>query len=126
MNINPNFEKNYARTIERSVDRTAELERVERHAIANYSGPIGELLSALGMLRIGDHVGWKTLVLVHSKRTLRKYEEILGLKVKDFFPEEGPSHERSIGYRIARKLNNFWKAVSGDTKIENKREISED
>jgi hypothetical protein len=30
---------------------------------------------------------------------------------------------RSIGYRIALKVGNFWKAVSGDITIENRREI---
>lgn len=126
MPSNPNFQKNFNRTVARSVDRSAELERIERDAIANFSGQFPELTAALGLLRIGDHMGWKILYLIHSKRTIRKYEQILGVQIREFFPEEGPSAERSMGYTIARKLSNFWKAVSGEVKVENRREISEE
>jgi hypothetical protein len=123
MGDNPNYSKNLARLAGRSVDRAAELERVERDAIANFGGPWEELAAALGMLRLGDHVGWRVLVLLHNKRTIRKYEEILDINVRDFFPDEGPSADRSAGYVLAKKLGNFWKAVSGDLKIEKRREI---
>ena len=123
MGDNPNYSKNLARLAGRSVDRAAELERVERDAIANFGGQWEELAAALGMLRLGDHVGWRVLVLLHNKRTIRKYEEILDINVRDFFPEEGPSADRSAGYVVAMKLGNFWKAVSGDLKIEKRREI---
>lgn len=89
-----------------------------REAIARFHGQIDELEAALGMLHLLDHVGWKPLVLVHNKRTIRKYEEILGIIIREFFPEEGPSAERALGYRIAKKIGNFWKAVSGDIKSE--------
>jgi len=120
---NPNFTKNLEKLARRTVDEAAELERIEKEAIANFSGSLDELNSALGMLRMGHHVGWRVLYIIHSKRTIRKYEEILGIKVRELFPEEGPSADRSIGYGIAKKLENFWKAVSGDTKIEHRREI---
>ncbi len=123
---NLNYEKNIVRTVERSIKRSAELERIERDAFANFKGQFTELISAIGMLRLGDHVGWKVLAIIHSKATIRKYERILGIEVKTFFQEEGPSSDRSIGYTVAKKLSNFWKAVSGDIKIKNKQEISED
>ena len=123
MNKIPNYEKNLEETVERSIDRSAELERIEREAFANFKGQFPELTSALGMLRIGDHVGWRVLVLLHSKATIRKYERILNIKVREFFPEEGPCADRSFGYRAAKKITNFWKAVSGDIKIDNKKEI---
>lgn len=65
---------------------------------------------------LGDHLGWKPLVLIHNKRIIRKHEEILGISIREFFPEEGPSAERSLGYSIAKKTGNFWKAVSGEIK----------
>lgn len=118
------FEKNLGRLRKLSPKQLDELHRIEREAIARFEGQIDELESALGMLRLGHHLGWRVLVLVHSKPTIRKYEEILGIKVRELFQEEGPSSERSQGYQIARKLENFWKAVSGDTKIENRREFA--
>jgi hypothetical protein len=100
-----------------------QLREIEENAIADFSGQLDELESALGMLRMGFHFGWKVLYLIHSKRTIRKYEEILNIKVRDVFPEVGPSSYRSYGYVIAEKLSNFWKIVSGDTKIPDRRKI---
>lgn len=125
MSKKPNYKKNLERLNLRSVEYIAELEQIERNAIANFTGQMEQLEAALGMLRIGDHFGWKVLVLIHNKRTLKKYEEILGIKVKEFFDEEGPSWERSRGYYYIKKLGNFWKGVSGEIKIEDKREIKE-
>jgi hypothetical protein len=99
-------------------ERIEQLHDIERQAFAKFTGQFDELEAALGMLHLGDHIGWKPLVLIHNKRTIRKYEEILGITIREFFPEEGPSAHRSIGYTIAKKIGNFWKAVSGEIKNE--------
>lgn len=77
---------------------------------------LDEMESALGMYVLGFHVGWKVLYLVHSKRTIRKYEELLGIKVKEVFPEVGPDADRTVAYKIIEAASNFWKAVSGEDK----------
>ncbi len=92
----------------------AELDRIELDAIAEFEGDMHELEAALGMLRLGHHFGWKVLYIIHSKRTIRKYEEALGIKVRELFHETGPSSYRNNGYRIAEAASNFWKVVSGD------------
>jgi len=120
------YERNKEWLYSRTLEQEAELIRIEREAIARFSGLIDDLEAALGVLRLGHHFGWRVLVLIHNKRTLRKYEEILGINVRDFFPAEGPSHERSIGYGLAKTLGNFWKAVSGAIKIEDRRLIDGD
>ena len=117
------YERNKERLFSRTLEQEAELIRIEREAIARFSGFLDDLEAALGMLRLGHHLGWRVLVLIHNKRTLRKYEEILGINIRELFPAEGPSHERSVGYGIAKKLGNFWKAVSGAIKIEDRRLI---
>jgi len=94
----------------------AELDRIEANALAEFKGDLPELESALGMLCMGHHFGWKVLHIIHSKRTIRKYEEILGARIRDLFPEVGPSAYRSYGYRVADAASNFWKVVSGDAK----------
>lgn len=106
-----------------TTDQKKELQEIEDNAIINFKGMLDELESALGMLRIGHHVGWKVLYLIHSKKTIRKYEEILNIKIRDVFKETGPSSPRSIGLALADKFSNFWKVVSGEIKIENKKEI---
>lgn len=89
---------------------------------------LDELESALGMLRMGHHVGWKILYIILSKKTIRKYEEILDIKIRDIFPDEGPSAARSIGLEISKRFSNFWKVVSGEIELtkeekENRRKI---
>lgn len=121
---NPHKNANLLKMESRSLDREAEFIRIEREAVANFHGQLDDLEAALGMLRMGDYMGWRVLVLIHNKRTIRKYEDILGIKVREFFHEEGSQSHRSYGYNIAKKLGNFWKAVSGDIKIENRREIT--
>lgn len=92
----------------------AELDRIEEEAIAEFRGQLDDLESALGMLRMGHHWGWKVLYILHSKATIRKYENILKIKVRDVFPEEGPSAYRCAGFRIAQAASNFWKVISGE------------
>lgn len=94
-------------------------------AVLNFKGSSDELEGAIGMYMLGRHVGWRVLFLLHSKRTIRKYEGILGINLREEFPEEGPDANRSMGYRIARELSNFWKVVSGEAKIENRRVLDE-
>lgn len=125
MKLNPNKAANLLKMPSRTLEREAELIRLEREAFANFHGMLDDLELALGVLRTGDYLGWKPLVLIHNKRTIRKIEEILGIKVRVFFPPEGPCAERSIGYKIAKEWNKFWKAVSGDFKVESRREIGD-
>ena len=120
---NPHFKKNLDDLEVISASRLKELEVIEREAIANYAGNLPELAKAIGMLHLGDQLGWRVLVLMHSKSTIRKYESILDIKVKDFFIEEGPIAHRSLGLEAAKAIGNFWKVVSGDKKVKNKANI---
>lgn len=112
------IQKNLHRLAPFSIQRIELLNEIERKAISSFKGQIDELEAALGMLHLGDHFGWKPLVLIHNKRTIRKYEEILSIDIRELFEPEGPSVERSLGYKIAKKIGNFWKAVSGEVKSE--------
>lgn len=93
--------------------------------VASFSGSLEELEKAVGMLMIGYHFGWKVLLLVHSKRTIKKYEKILDIDIKEFFPAEGRSAKRSMGLDLAKQIGNFWQVVSGDIKVENRRSIDD-
>ena len=118
------LKENVSRLARLSKGQREEMYRIEREAIARFKGQLDELEAALGMLRMGHHFGWRVLVLIHDKRTLRKYEQILDIKIRDLFSEEGPSADRCQGYRFAKKLSSFWKAVSGDVKVPNRRLIA--
>lgn len=104
-------------------EQAIKLQQIENEAIKHFVGNLDDLESALGMLRIGHHFGWRVLYIIHSKKTIRKYESILDFKVRDLFPEEGPSAPRSLGLGLAKEASNFWKVVSGEIKIDHKRDI---
>lgn len=125
MHDHPKKEAHLAQMPHPSLERQAELLRIEREAFANFKGQFDDLELALGVLRTGDYLGWKPLVMIHNKRTIRKVEEILNITLRDFFPPEGACADRSIGYRLAKEFGKFWKVVSGDFKIEGRREIGE-
>ena len=101
----------------------AELERIQRDAFLHFEGSFDDLEKAIGILYLGYHVGWKPLVLIHSKKTIAKFEEILGIELREQFPAEGPSADRSVAWVLAKKLSNFWKAVSGETPIPDRQQF---
>lgn len=86
------------------------------HRLPSGKYGIDEIESALGMYHLAHHFGWKVLYFVHSKKTMRKYEEILGIKLSEHFPEYGEDAPRTNAYKIIQSVSNFWKLVSGDEK----------
>jgi hypothetical protein len=116
--------KNRANLVRLSPKTLLQLHEIELEAFARFNGTADEIESALGFLRLGFQIGWKPLVLIHSKSTVRKYEQILGINSRELFPEETGASDRNPGYRIAKKLSNFWKVVSGEVKVEERRKIT--
>ena len=108
-----------------SVEAAHRLIKIADKAAAPYIGNVDELESAIGMLILGRLFGWKPLLIVHSPKTIKKYEKILGIQVREEFDEEGPFADKLMGWRIAKGLSNFWKAVSGDTPVDGRRIIDE-
>ena len=87
-----------------------------------FKGQGTELESAIGMLAMGHIFGWRVLYIMHSVATVKKYAEILGIEdVKAHFPEDTSHSDRSLGYRIARQLSNFWRVVRGLDTVEGAR-----
>lgn len=100
-------------TPEQALERFTFLDSVIRKPV-----PVNldELESALGMYMIGFHFGWKVLYVIHSKRTIRKYEEILGISIREQFPEFGPDADRTNAHKVIQAVSSFWKLVSGEEK----------
>jgi hypothetical protein len=120
------IQTNFSKLKPLSVEKLKQLQEIELNAIARFSGQIDELETALGFLRMGFQFGWKPLAIVHSKKTFKKYEDILGINAREFFPEETIASDRSNGYSIAKKLSKFWKIVNGEERVEHKRELNRD
>ncbi len=92
-------------------------------AVKEFEGQFDELEGAVGMYFVGHLVGWRVLVLIHNKRTIRKYEEALGISIREEFKETGPLTEKSVGYAVVEKAKAFWKAVAGEVSVERRREL---
>ena len=92
--------------------------------VASFKGQANELESAIGMYFIGRYVGWKLLHMIHSKQTIKKYEAILGIRIREVFPEYALDSDRSVVFEYVTKLSNFWKTVSGKSEVEDRRAIT--
>lgn len=83
-------------------------------AIENFRGDLTLISKSIGALVLGRKYGWKVMYLIHSKRTIKKYEEILGVSLRDVLPAVGKRADKSLAWSVAKKVTNFWKAVSGE------------
>jgi hypothetical protein len=99
-----------------------ETNKIIEKATNDFKGQIPVLESAIGALHIGRKFGWKVLYIVHDTRTIKKYEDILGINFRGTFDEAGPLAHKSKGYQAVTKLSNFWKAVKGETTIKNRKD----
>lgn len=103
-------------TPEQAMERYRVLERAIRRP-RDTETHLPELESALGMYMLAHYFGWKVPYLLHSKRTIKKYEELLGLKLSENFPEFGDDADRTNAYKAIQAVSNFWKLVSGEEKL---------
>lgn len=83
------------------------------NAVKEFRGDATNLEKAIGMLTFGRHVGWKPLMLIHDKKTIRKYEGILAVELRDVLPEVGKLANKSVAWKIVQKVGGFWNAVKG-------------
>lgn len=83
-------------------------------AADGYQGDLDELESAIGMLMLGRHYGWRVMMLIHTQATIRKYLRILGLQnLRDVLPEVGVLAHRSRAWRLVNGTTKFWDVVRG-------------
>lgn len=75
----------YILTRSMPMNQKEEREMVER-AIKNFTGQMPTLEGAIGAWFVGKELGWKPMYLIHEKRTLKKYEEILGIEFRAELP----------------------------------------
>ena len=83
-------------------------------ATSEYKGNIDVLASAIGVLMVGRHFGWRPVFIMYGRKTIRKYEEILGIEFQKVLPDVGTLAHKSIAWNVAKKLSSFWKAVKGE------------
>ena len=91
-----------------------QLTKIWDEAFHTFRGNNEKLKNAYGMLMLSTKLGWKPIYLMHSRASIKEYEKILNVDIKTLFPPIGEYAERSIAWRIAGRLANFWKAVKGE------------
>lgn len=84
----------------------------------DYTGSIHDLYSAVGVLAIGQLVGWRVLRITLGMSTYAKYQRILGVDFKVEFPERGNYAKKSLALDMVDGLKNFWDVVKGKDKID--------
>ena len=82
--------------------------------IKDFQGDMTTLESAIGAYVVGQKIGWKPLLLVHDKKTIAKYEKILGINFREEMREVGEWANKSNAWRAVQKITNYWKAVKGE------------
>ena len=103
---------NYAQTMTSLTEK--QLVELMNKAVKKYSGDSRKLANAIGYLVIGRNFGWKIMLLMHDRKSIKAYEEILAIDSKAVMPEIGLMAKKSIAWEAVQKVTNFWKAVKGE------------
>ena len=101
----------------------SQITKIIDKAFKDFKGQLTTLEAAIGTLYAGKKFGWRVIYLVHDKRTLKKYEDILDIDFREVFPETTPLSKKSLAWKATEKLSNFWKVVKGEVSITHRKEI---
>lgn len=83
--------------------------------VRDFKGDLTELERAIGALFVGRQMGWKVLLLIHDRKTIKRYEETLSLEFKEpNMPDVGKYAYKSVAWLAVQKVASFWKAVKGE------------
>jgi hypothetical protein len=93
----------------------AELVKLLDERVREYKGDITELERAIGAVFVGRQMGWKVLLLVHDRKTIKRYEETLDLEFREpNMPDVGEYAHKSVAWSAVQKVASFWRAVKGE------------
>jgi hypothetical protein len=101
-----------------------DLEEVIKTACLNYRGHGGTLMAAIGALVLSRIYGWRVVRLVCTPLTYRKYERVLGIKLRDYSRPEGPLVHRSYGLSFIDSLKQFWDIVTGKQRLKDRGQLT--
>jgi hypothetical protein len=87
---------------------------------ASYKGNADVLIGAIGALMIGRVYGWRVLRIVIGSSSYTKYQRVLGLEFKVMLKPTTALSDKSLGFKLVLKLNNFWDVVKGVASIDPK------
>ena len=97
-----------------SAEESKELIDIINEATLRFEGNLNHLHAAIGILLVGRELGWKPLLLIHDKKTIRRCEQILDVEFRKVLPEIGENADKSIAWKLSQRVSSFWKAVRGE------------
>jgi hypothetical protein len=80
--------------------------------ISNFDGQLDDLTAAVGMVMVGRLYGWRVIRLVNSRRHWMLACKLFG-DLKEFLPDRGALHKKSVGLAIIDKVGDYWDFVNG-------------
>jgi len=84
-------------------------------ASVDFKGDLHHLEAAIGAIIVGRQFGWKPLLLIHDRKTIRRFEKHLGItSIRDYMPDVGLHADKSVAWNLVQKVSSFWKAVKGE------------
>lgn len=86
----------------------------------SYKGNADVLIGAIGALMIGRVYGWRVLRIVIGSNSYTKYQRVLGVEFKSILKPTTEFSDKSLGFKLVLKLNNFWDVVKGVASIDPK------
>jgi hypothetical protein len=99
-----------------TAEESKELIDLINTATLKFRGNLNHLHMAIGILLVGRELGWKPLLLIHDKKTLRRCEDILGVEFRKVLKKEGQNADKSVAWQLSKTVSSFWKAVRGEIK----------
>jgi len=84
---------------------------VAARAIVEFEGQCEVLESAMGAYAMGLTHGWQAMRVLHTSNTLKKYEAILKVDLRERTKQRTWLSRRICGIRIADGFDKFWKAL---------------
>jgi hypothetical protein len=81
-------------------------------AFRDFEGATEVFESAVGALIVGRFMGFDALRVLHGSRTIKRYEEILGITFRRTLAPRTSDSLRLNGIRYAEKFKAFWKALA--------------
>jgi hypothetical protein len=79
---------------------------------------LGIVEGAVGALFVGQHYGLRILRIIHSSKTLRQYEQFLGVPFEELIPQHGEFIDRSVAWNIVTTARQYWDLVSRRFKMD--------
>lgn len=88
-------------------------------AYKDFKGDVREFERAVGTLYVARYIGWKPIYLIQDRKSLKKYEDYLGIKFQEVTDPAGKDADRSVAWSLLQKakekLTNFWAVVRGES-----------